>query len=141
MVNRKETVAWGSELTGVWFFDDALTLGGHVSFVDTDIRDDQDELRNRPKWRGGANLRWTGIENVTVSGRALYVGRILDSSIPTGDRALSDHTRFDVGASWRFALGWDLGLAIDNIFDDRYEEAVGFRVPGILPRMSLKVVF
>lgn len=141
MVNRNEVVAWGSELTGAWTLDDALTLGGHVTFVDTDIRDDQDELRNRPKWRGGSDLRWTGIKDVTLSGRALYVGRILDSSIPTGDRALSDHTRFDVAANWRFATGWDLGLAVDNVFDNRYEEAVGFRAPGILPRMSLKVVF
>ncbi|MBT5572589.1 MAG: TonB-dependent receptor [Alphaproteobacteria bacterium] len=141
LVNRNEAVAWGSELTGSWSFDEAFTLGGHVTFVDTDIRDDQDELRNRPKWRGGADLRWTGIKDVTLSGRALYVGRILDSSIPTGDRALSDHTRFDVAAGWRFAPGWELGLAVDNIFDNRYEEAVGFQAPGILPRMSLKVVF
>lgn len=141
MVNRNEVVAWGSELTGTWSFAEAFTLGGHVTFVDTDIRDDQDELRNRPKWRAGGDLFWTGIKGVTLSGRALYVGRILDSSIPTGDRALPDHTRFDVAASWRFASGWDLGLAIDNIFDNRYEEAVGFQAPGTISRMSLKVVF
>lgn len=141
LVNRNEAVAWGSELTGSWSLDDAFTFGGHVTFVDNDIRDDQDELRNRPKWRGGIDLRWTEIRGVTLSGQALYVGRVLDSSIPTGDRALSDYTRFDVAASWRFADGWDLGLAVDNIFDNRYEEAVGFQAPGILPRMSLKVVF
>lgn len=141
LVNQAEIVTWGSEVTTSWLLGDAITLGGHATFVDTDIRDNNEELRNRPKWRLGADVSWKGLKDITLTGRGLYVGRILDSSIPTGDRALADHTRFDVAANWRFAPGWDVALAIDNIFDNRYEEAVGFRAPGILPRLTLKLVF
>lgn len=141
LVNRSEVVAWGSEVTTRWSVGEAVSLGGHLTFVDTDIRDTAEELRNRPKWRAGADIRWTGIEDVTLSGRALYVGRVFDSSIPTGDRVLGDHTRFDIAGSWRFTPGWDVSLAVDNIFDNRYEEAVGFRAPGLLTRMTLKIVF
>lgn len=141
LVNQAEVVTWGSEVTTSWMLGDAITLGGHATFVDTDIRDNAEELRNRPKWRLGADVSWTGLKDITLTGRALYVGRVLDSSIPTGDKALADHTRFDVAGNWHFAPGWDVSLAVDNIFDNRYEEAVGFRAPGILPRMTLRLVF
>ena len=141
LVNRDEVVTWGSELTTSWALYEDVSLGAHATFVDTDIRDDNEELRNRPKWRAGADVTWAGIDDVTITGRALYVGRVLDSSIPTGNRALGDYTRFDVAANWRFAPGWDAALAVDNIFDNKYEEFVGFRAPGILPRFTLRVVF
>jgi outer membrane cobalamin receptor len=141
LVNQTEVVNWGSEMTTSWLLDDAVSIGGYVTFVDTDIRDNDDELLNRPKWRLGADVSWKGVKDITLTGRAVYVGRVLDSSIPTGDVALADHTRFDVSANWRFAQGWDVSLAVDNIFDNKYEEAVGFRAPGILPRMTLRLVF
>jgi vitamin B12 transporter len=141
LVNQAEIVTWGSEVTTSWLLGDAITLGGHATFVDTDIRDNDEELRSRPKWRLGADASWKGLKDITLTGRALYVGRILDSSIPTGDVSLAAHTRFDVAANWRFAPGWDVSLAVDNIFDNKYEEAVGFRAPGILPRMTLRLVF
>lgn len=141
LVNQSELVTWGSEVTTSWALYETLTLGGHATFIDTDIRDNNEELRNRPKWRLGGDVSWTGIDDVTLTARALYVGRVLDSSIPTGDRVLGDYTRFDVAANWRFTPGWDASLAIDNIFDNRYEEAVGFRAPGILPRLTLRVIF
>ena len=141
LVNRGEVVTWGSEVTTSWVLGSSVTIAAHITFVDTDIRDDNEELRNRPKWRAGGDFSWQALRDVKLSGRTLYVGRVLDSSIPTGDRSLNDYTRFDVAASWRIAEGWDAAVAVDNIFDNKYEEAVGFRAPGILPRMTLRVAF
>ncbi|HCP01471.1 MAG TPA: hypothetical protein DIT35_08260 [Rhodospirillaceae bacterium] len=141
LVNQTELVTWGSEVETAWTIIEALTLKAHVTFVDTDIRDKHEELRNRPKWRLGGDVTWMGIEDLTLSARGLYVGRVLDSSIPTGDWTLADYTRFDVAANWHFAPGWDASLSVDNVFDNKYEEAVSFRVPGILPRLKLTAVF
>jgi vitamin B12 transporter len=141
LVNRSETVAWGSEVTGDWQVSESLALGSHLTYVDTDIRDTAEELRNRPKWRAGGEVRWTRMKDVTLTGTALYVGRVLDSSIPTGDRVLNDYTRFDVAVNWRVVPGWDLTMAVDNILDSRYQEVLGFEAPGILPRVSLRVIF
>lgn len=141
LVNRTETVAWGTEITGDWRIRGDVALGSHLTYVDTEIRDTAAELRNRPKWRAGADIRWTGIKDVTLTGTALYVGRILDSSIPTGDRVLNYYTRFDVAANWYVAPGWALSIVLDNIFDNRYEEVLGFEASGIQPRVSLRVVF
>lgn len=141
LVNRGETVAWGSEITGDWRVTETVSLGSHLTYVDTDIRDSSEELSSRPKWRAGGEIRWTGIKDLTLTGTALYVGRVPASSIPTGNRVLSDYTRFDVAANWQMMPGWDLSVAVDNIFDNRYEEAVGFKAPGILPRASVRVSF
>jgi vitamin B12 transporter len=71
----------------------------------------------------------------------LYVGKVLDSSIPTGDRRLDDYVRVDLAMTWKPEPNWEYFLAVDNLFDADYEEAVGFPSPGIVPRIGVKATF
>ena len=76
-----------------------------------------------------------------LHGRLLYVGRVLDSSIPTGDVRLGDYLRADIAATWMPRLNLAVTLAVDNLFDADYQEAVGFPASGIRPRLSARVSF
>ena len=141
LVNRSEVAAVGAEAA----FDVALTpaLDGraHLSFADTDIRNDNDELLDRPEFRAGAGAIWRPDAAWTVDFSVLYVGRVLNSSVPTGNQALAPYWRLDAAARWQPSPGWSLRLAIDNLADENYEEALGLPGPGLTPRLSLGVSF
>jgi vitamin B12 transporter len=141
LVNRSEVVAWGGEIAGNWRPVRVLDLGANLSFVDTDIRDTNEELRNRPKWQAGAYATWYASDDLSLNAKLLYVGSALDSSIPTGDRKLDEYVRVDVAVNWAVTPGLDVAGAIDNLFDESYEEAVGFEAPGITPRVSVRMTF
>lgn len=85
----------------------------------------------------GLSARWNPRTNLVLNLGIRYVGEVLDSSIPTGDRILDDYVRADVAVTWRPTPNLRISVAIDNLFDASYEEAVGFPAPGITPRIAL----
>ncbi len=137
LVNRSEITSEGFELEAAVHFGDKLMISTHYSYAATDIKDTEEELRNRPEKRGGLDIDWNMTKNISMAMAVTYVGEILDSSIPTGDVMLDDYMRTDLAASWNISKVWKATLAVDNLFDEDYQEAVGFPAPGITPRLSL----
>ena len=141
LINRSSVVSRGFEFElGAKLFD-SLDLNGNLTFTDTDIRHTSDDLLNRPRWQGALTLIWTPVKDVTIRVAALVVGSVKDSSVPTGNVTLDPWGRVDLSASWRVRKHLSLYLEIDNLFDSNYEEAVGFRAPGIRPRAGLTARF
>ena len=138
LVNRSEITTEGVEMAVNVQAGRNLDLSSHLTYVKTDIKGTDEELRNRPKWRGGFTAGWHPVPALVVHLETFYVGSVLDSSIPTGDRELDDYTRVDLAMTWTANPAWQYFLAVDNIFDAPYEEAVGFPAPGITPRIGLR---
>jgi outer membrane cobalamin receptor len=141
LVNRSEVTARGIELGLDVRPTDTLGITAHLTYTDTDIKGTDQELRNRPEWRGGLQAGWRPKATLQVQLGILYVGEVPDSSIPTADRTLDDYVRVDVAATWAPHPNWRLSIAVDNLFDADYEEAVGFPAPGITPRIAAHVSF
>ncbi len=141
LVNRSRVVSRGFEFELSARLLDSLDLDGNLTFTDTDIRHTSDDLLNRPRWQGALTLIWTPVKDVTIRAAALIVGSVKDSSVPTGDVTLDPWGRVDLSASWRVRKHVSLYLEIDNLFDSNYEEAVGFRAPGIRPRAGVRARF
>jgi outer membrane cobalamin receptor len=141
LVNRSKAVSRGFEFELNARLFDSLDLNGNLTFTDTDIRNTADDLLNRPRWRGALTLIWTPVKDVTIRTAALIVGSVKDSSEPTGDVTLDPWGRVDLSASWRVRKHVSLYLEIDNLLDANYEEAVGFRAPGIRPRAGVRARF
>ena len=141
LVNRSAVTARGGEVALTLRLADGLWTEAQVSYVDAGIRGSDEELRNRPEWRGAIGARWRPSADLLLGADLIYVGATPDSSIPTGDRQLDDYVRIDLAASWTPAPGWRLFLAIDNLLDADYEEAVGFSAPGIRPRLGVEARF
>ena len=141
LVNRDRVTAQGVEMAleaQPWSF---LSFTSHVTYVDTDIKGSNESLRNRPKWRGGFTVHWLPLDTLHLNLHTLVVGDTPDASIPTGNRTLDAYARVDMAASWRLNNTWQLFLAVDNLFDADYEEAVGFPAPGIQPRGGVRARF
>ena len=118
-----------------------LQVNAHLTYVDTDIKDSPAELRNRPRWRGGFDIDWRALPTLRLNLALLAVGDSLDFAVPTGERELDAYARVDVAATWTFSPNWDLFLAVNNVLDADYEEAIGFPAPGINPRGGVRARF
>ena len=47
---------------------------------------------------------------------------------------LRGHTRADLAVAYRVLPNFTLHLGVDNLFDERYEDVVGFPAPGAIVR-------
>jgi outer membrane cobalamin receptor len=141
LVNRSEITLRGFEAAITVKPSVQTDLSAQVSYVDTDIRGTKEELRNRPEWRASLVFGWRPHTFLDLQATLFYVGEVVDSSIPTGDRDLDDYLRADLVAIWRTGDKWRYMLAIDNLFDADYEEAIGFPAPGTRLRFGVRASF
>ncbi|MGI9308560.1 MAG: TonB-dependent receptor plug domain-containing protein [Gammaproteobacteria bacterium] len=140
-VNRDDAVTKGAEASGQVSPLENLNLRAHLTYLDTDIKGVNEELRGRPDWRGGLIVDWEIIADWRWVTSALYSDDFWESSIPTGDILLDSYWRVDTSLSWQATDALRVGLAIDNVLDADYEEAVGFPAAGIRGRLGLKYNF
>lgn len=141
LVNRSQITTKGVELSVAVAPWSTLSLLAQMTYLESDIKDTDEALRNRPQWRGGFSLRWRPLPALDVNLNTLVVGKTLDSSIPTGDVTLDAYARVDVAANWTLNTIWRVFLTVDNLFDADYEEFVGFPAPGINPRLGVQARF
>jgi outer membrane cobalamin receptor len=141
LVNRSNVTARGVEAELQIKPIDSLSVRSQFTYTHTDIKNSSEELRRRPKWRAGMDARWQARPDLSFNLGVFYVGSVLDSSIPTGDRNLSPYTRVDLASEWSVTPKLKLSVGIDNLFDHKYEEAIGFPAAAIRPRISLRYAF
>lgn len=141
LVNRSEVNIKGFELIMELNPWEILRLNGDLNYADSNIKGTEEELRNRPKWWGGFSVLFLPKAGVILNLDAIFVGRVFDSSIPTGDVELDPYALFNASATWRPDKRVELFLAVDNLFNESYEQFVGFPAPGIAPRGGVKLTF
>ena len=138
MINRPEVETRGIQAGIDVDVFRKVTVGGHAVYTDIDITGSNETMRNRPEWTGGLDLTWSPGKDFHFSTAVTYVDERLDSSIPTGDRILSGYIRTDASLLWKIRKNLDLNLAVDNLFNENYEEAVGYPVTHAEPRLSVR---
>ena len=138
LVNRSEVTARGFEMGLAVNPRADTTISAQLAYVKTNIRGTDEPLLNRPEWRGGIGVQWRPHATVSVNFDVLYVGRMFDSSIPTGEVVLNPYTRANVTMTWRARGRQRYFLAIENLFDADYQEAIGFPAPGISLRVGVR---
>jgi outer membrane receptor protein involved in Fe transport len=141
IVNRNEINCRGAELALEWRLTSTWRVGSSLTYVNA-RRDPGDvRMRARPRWRGGVFTNWAPTAALTFTAAVTAIDRVPDSSIPTGDVWLEAWARCDLAARWQVREGWSATVAIDNILDADYEEAVGFPALGRTVRGGLRVDF
>jgi outer membrane receptor protein involved in Fe transport len=105
----------------------AETLEFGLSGTYADVRSEPGggPLRGRARTEGGLRVRWRPTRTFTIEASARSVGRVLDSSVPTGDRFLPGWWRMDLAARYQLRRGLTLTVAGDNLLNLSYEEAIG----------------
>ncbi len=84
-------------------------------------------------------LDWSVNDAWQVNVQWLNVAGVFDSAVPTGGRMLSGYDRIDAQVAWQISDKLQTWLAIDNVSDETYEEAIGFRAPGSRARLGLRI--
>jgi vitamin B12 transporter len=140
LVNRGKVDSEGAELDMTLRAVGGLMLGLNYTYVDTQILDSTDKLRNRPRHRATLTARYAPNDAWQFSWNTLFVGEFFDSSIPTGDIKMDSYTRTDISAAYR-CKHLTATVAIDNVFGEKYEQFVGFAHPGARIRAGLSASF
>jgi vitamin B12 transporter len=91
-------------------------------------------LRDVPSWLAGATVNWQPNPAWNVSFDLNHTGGMTDNAVPTGDVALPGHERADLTVAYKVLPNLALKLGVDNIFDQHYEDVVGFPAPGAVVR-------
>lgn len=112
----------------------SLTVTPRLSYTNARNQLTGASLRDVPSWLAGGTLIWRPDPAWDVSLDINHVGGMVDNAVPTGDVNLRGHARADLGIAYRVLPKFTLHLGVDNLFDERYEDVVGFPAPGAVVR-------
>jgi iron complex outermembrane receptor protein/vitamin B12 transporter len=137
-VNRSKVVAKGGELELIYSPDNIVRTSVYVTYTDYWV-DTGETLRRRPDLTGGISVLWEPNKTYSLGFHANYVSSFYDSSIPTGLIEMDGYTKVDVTIGWQVTSEVNLKFITNNIFNNGFEETVGFSNPGREFRLILKV--
>jgi outer membrane cobalamin receptor len=127
-----------------------LRLGGHYSYVDSRVLRSPNafdpalqvgnRLLHRPLHSGSLVVN-ADVRRMNWNLSTVFVGEATDSDfLGFGLTRNSGWVRVDLGGQFRLPRGATLFGRIENLFDKRYEEAIGFPAYGRHFRLGMKVV-
>jgi outer membrane receptor protein involved in Fe transport len=111
-----------------------------ATFLDISEEDGLAPLRNRPERRATAFLIWDTSDRTALNAALNYTGPFLDRSNPTGDIDMPGFTTVDVGYTVRIQK-LSMKLSVDNLFDKKYEQFIGFPAQDRRFRVDARVDF
>lgn len=85
-------------------------------------------IPNRDRFKAGAELSVAATEELDLSAKLLYVGARHSNAANT--EKSKPYVTVDVMANYRFDEVSSLKLAVENLFDEQYSTASGYRSPG-----------
>jgi len=124
-VNRGEIAVTGIEPSVTLGMASRLKLQVGLTLLEISERDDMAPLRNRPERRFTASVEYHVNERSSLFAAFYHSASFIDRSNPTGDIEMSGFAIVNAGYSLRFDR-LRFKLSIDNLFDNAYEQFVGF---------------
>lgn len=99
------------------------------------------ELLRRPRHKASATATWTPMEKLTLSATLIYVGPWIDGNRDFSVSRLKAKgaTLVNLAAEYKATDKVTVFGRIDNLFDKRWENPVGFLVPGFGAFGGIKV--
>lgn len=134
-VNRSNVLVRGgqTELTVQFLRQAQLQL--HASYTDSEVVGESIDLRRRPQWQGGGTLSWQLGSSLSAAMSYEYRDKFVDSSIPTGVIDLKGYDRLNIFTKLQLSKNATIGFSVNNIFNSKFEETVGFSNPGRVARL------
>lgn len=141
LINRDKVITKGIELEmqSKKVFD--TILSGNISYIESNIKNSPDNLRNRPEWLANFSIIWTPDPLLEIFTNINYVGSFLDSSIPTGEVKIGDYLLVNSAVTFNIRSNLKAYVEVKNILDQRYQQVAGFNAPGIRPGAGINWSF
>jgi vitamin B12 transporter len=134
LVNRAHVEARGFEATATWRVAPSVALCGNLTRV---VLDSETPLRGRPGWLGNVRAIWSAAARLELNAAIRFNGDFNDSSVPTGPVVTQGYAEADIGARYRFSSRLDLDIALRNLANSHYQDAVGWPARGRFLRATL----
>jgi len=131
--NVGRAMAQGAENFISWQPLKALRLRADYTYTQADDEILHEELLRRPKQKATLDAAWQITDAFSLNSTLLYVGSWIDGnrdfSIPR--LTAPAYTTVNVAANFALTAKWSLFGRIDNLFDRRYQDPIGFLQPAL----------
>ena len=131
LVNRSQAYGRGVELEAGAAVR-KVRVGGEVSYLDAGLKQRAGPLRDVPRWSEGMRVSMPLTSAVHLELSTVWVGRRYDYQVPVPRRnTVGAYSMTNAKLGWHVRDGLDATVRIENMFDRKYQEFVGFPSPGI----------
>lgn len=130
-IGRAET--HGNESFIAWKVNDQLDLRADYTFTIAKDEDEGQELLRRPRHKASLQANWSPIDQLHISATLLFVGSWVDGNRDFSIRRMRtpSYTTVNLAADYDLNDKINLYTRVDNLFDRRYQEPIGFLQPGL----------
>jgi vitamin B12 transporter len=139
-VNRGKIIVTGIEPAVSVRPHPRLQMQVGLTLLDISVRDGLPPLRNRPERRFTANVAYDLNDYSSLFAAFNYSASFTDRSNPTGDVQMPGFGIVNAGYS-RDVGPLVLKLSVDNLFDEDFEQFVGFPAPARRVRVEVRGEF
>ena len=130
LVNRRSAFSRGLELESHARLR-TVDFGGGVSYVDAGLRQTTERLRDVPRWTENIYLHVPLQPGLQLATETVWVGRRFDYQVPVPqDATVAGYAITNLKLTYKLREQLDGYVRVENLFDDRYHEFVGFPSPG-----------
>jgi vitamin B12 transporter len=132
LINLDRARTWGVESFASARLGEGFEVRGQYTFTDARDAASGDELLRRPRHSAGATATWRGADHLTLTATATYVGSWIDAnrSFTIPRLKAPAYATFDLAGDWRLSREAVVFARVENLFDRRYQQPVGFLRPG-----------
>jgi vitamin B12 transporter len=134
----------GIELSASIHATGSLILRGSYTFTKTEDKATGLELLRRAKNKIGFDTNYRFGENGDINFNLTYVGNRADidySSYPAAKVRMPGHVVANLAASYNLTKYFQIFGRVDNLFNNDYEEIIGYGTPGASAFGGIKVSF
>lgn len=131
--NVDRAVTYGVESFATAKLTDRIDLRADYSWTIAKDVETGLELVRRPKNKASGTATWRATDRLTLSATALYVGSWVDANRSFSIARLNapSFATFHLAAEYRTTENTVIYGRVENLFDRRYQDPVGFLQPGL----------
>lgn len=113
---------------GKFTFTESITYLHHKIFKSDFKNREGKEIPFVPNWKLGFGINYKYNDNLNLNADIVYIGKYYDSDDPGNIRPknMGGYTTADIAANYKFENGISLVARINNLFDEKYEDYVGY---------------
>lgn len=138
LINRDLVKDQGVEFEANVSASKALQFNGYVSYLDAKIIDSPEKLRDRPRWRGGIGFQWEPFSNTELRLDTVWVGERADFQLPVPQMDTAEaYSTTNLVFNQKLNRDFSAYLRIDNLFNNKYQNFIGFPDPGFFARVGV----
>jgi vitamin B12 transporter len=142
LVNRSAARTQGAELALTVPVNSRLELRAHASYLEWRLKNTTEPLRDIPHWQSGGGINWKISPRWHSQADIVAAGRRYDFQVPVPQQqAAGGYSTASLATSYDFSDALTGFVRVDNLFNQRYHEYVGFPNPGIYARAGLRFRF